>query len=357
MSNKITKVITIESTAWRNAEPFNCTEKLFPPAADTETRLSILKMYLWSRNLRNPNASSCSPCEQCKTNNFKQLVKAIRNKELRVAVQQNIPPYVIFMNQGHSAQLTGYMGELWKMVEEAYDFRKKNNLESVGLVPQSLHELAADLKVNLDPRATSLSISNSFFCVLGAVTLQGSSCNLNNFNLLKPEWADVLNAPPCHVDATEAYQVIDSLCKDNTVIMESNNIMNHHLATFTNCSIIEVSSKYSTASISILVRKDLPYAKIISTYILKIYNSGLISLLKVRWGVKKQDPSPQGDRPVTLNHLRNIFFLYFLTIIISVAILFLEIITFKMERKNGRKTKARRMLRSRQRQSIPKFNE
>ncbi|XP_039287902.1 uncharacterized protein LOC120352219 [Nilaparvata lugens] len=230
-------------------------------------RLSIMKKYLWTRNLRSANASLCSPCEKCKTDNFKQLVKAIRNKELRVVVQNNIPPYVIFMNQGHSAQLTGYLGELWKMVEEAYDFRsvyqlinytqgceilssgkadimlspvaittseldqfhfaltytssyyqlyvknqgaranshfyvytwdsglwcaflltlivmtifiwlisifrERNDLESVGLMSQSLHELAADLKVNLDTRATSLSISNSFFCVLGAVTLQG----------------------------------------------------------------------------------------------------------------------------------------------------------------------------------------
>ncbi|XP_039288982.1 uncharacterized protein LOC120352456 [Nilaparvata lugens] len=188
--------------------------------------------------------------------------------------------------------------------------------------------------------------------------------NSNSYSLfkdrdgrLKPEWIGVLNAAPCHVDATESSQVIDSLCKDNTVIMESNNIMNHHLASFTNCSIIEVSSKYSAASISILVRKDLPYAKIISKYILKIYNSGLISLLKVRWGVKKPDASPQGDPSVTLDHLQNIFALYFLTIITSVLILFLEIIAFRMERRNERNAKARRILRVKQRQHLPKFNE
>ncbi|CAG9860193.1 unnamed protein product [Phyllotreta striolata] len=154
-------------------------------------------------------------------------------------------------------------------------------------------------------------------------------------DVIKPEWKQIVNRGPCKVynkASEEAEDIANVICRDDVVIMENIIVMSSFLKKHRPaCNVIKLRKNYFSTSNTFFALKYLKQSESIKRSIIKLKSSGVMSRIinKYLERTDYENIIPKKWYPITINHVGGILGWYFLMIVLSLFILFIEIICKK----------------------------
>ncbi|RZF46440.1 hypothetical protein LSTR_LSTR012515 [Laodelphax striatellus] len=148
---------------------------------------------------------------------------------------------------------------------------------------------------------------------------------------LSPEWKRIVNAPPCVPMPITDQDIRETICSKDAITLESTTVMARIMREPIPCFMTKLKGRYAVFYVPLLMKKGFPYKHLINNHLLRLHTSGVIQRLVRVWVHRILDlPVPLNELGVTMNHVNKILWLYALAIIISVMLLSLEIIHYKI---------------------------
>nr|CAH7730657.1 unnamed protein product [Callosobruchus chinensis] len=153
---------------------------------------------------------------------------------------------------------------------------------------------------------------------------------------VKEEEVINLNCP----DIRDQEKILEAICKDNLVILESRYVMSSLLKKkkITPCRISNAERRYFITGNVYMTHKRFKEVKLIENFIKTLHSAGITKKLEQKWlttkYVNRHGIINVDIEQVDLRHVRGIYFLYTVLVIVSLILLAAEVIWSKIRPKS-----------------------